>query len=87
LLQSAKRIVLRLHPDDLALVTGAAADTIAARGTRLVGDATLARGGCLVESDIGLVDATIEERWRRAAAAIGSEEPWADPAAAQGAST
>ena len=87
LLQSAKRIVLRLHPDDLALVTGAAADTIAARGARLVGDAGVARGGCRVESDIGLVDATIEERWRRAAAAIGSEAPWVDPAAAQDPST
>ena len=82
LLQSAKRIVLRLHPDDLALVGGSAAEAIAARGARLAADAGLARGGCVVESDIGLVDATLEERWSRAVASVGSEAPWAGPEAA-----
>jgi flagellar assembly protein FliH len=76
LLLSARHIVLRVHPDDLVLITGSAAETIAARGARLVADPAIGRGGCLVESDIGLVDATIDERWRRAAASLGSDEPW-----------
>ena len=54
------------------------AEAIAARGARLVADASIARGGCRVESDIGLVDATIDERWRRAVASLGSELPWQD---------
>jgi flagellar assembly protein FliH len=76
LLLSARHIVVRVHPDDHALVAGSSAEAIAARGARLVGDATIGRGGCRIESDIGLVDATIDERWRRAVAALGSELPW-----------
>jgi flagellar assembly protein FliH len=33
-----------------------------------------------VESDIGVIDASIEARWRRAAAALGHEDEWAQPA-------
>ena len=83
LLLSARHIVLRVHPDDHALVAAGAAEVIAERGIRIVADAQISRGGCLVESDIGLVDATIEERWRRGAAGLGSEAPWdAAPASA-----
>ena len=65
LLLSARHIVLRVHPDDHAFVAAGAAEVIAARGIRIVPDAQISRGGCRIESDIGLVDATIEERWRR----------------------
>ncbi len=78
LLLSARHIVLRVHPDDHALIARGAAETLAARGARLVADAQIGRGGCLLQSDIGLVDATIEERWRRAASRLGSELPWRD---------
>ena len=85
ILLSARHIVLRVHPDDHALIAGASAEAIAARGARIVADAQIGRGGCRVESDIGLVDATIDERWRRAAASLGSELPWWDPALASAA--
>jgi flagellar assembly protein FliH len=78
LLLSARHIVLRIHPDDHTLITGSSAEAIAARGARLVADATIGRGGCRIESDIGLVDATIDERWRRAVAALGSDLTWQD---------
>lgn len=81
LLLSARHIVVRVHPDDHALIAGHSAEAIAARGARLVADASIARGGCRVESDIGLVDATIDERWRRAVAALGSDLPWQGAAA------
>ena len=80
LLLSARHIVLRVHPDDHALIVAGSAEAIAARGARLVADAQVGRGGCRVESDIGLVDATIDERWRRAVASLGSELPWQDAA-------
>ncbi len=76
LLLSARHITVRVHPDDHALVASGAADTLAARGARLVADAEVSRGGCLVDSDIGAIDGTIETRWRRAAAALGDETPW-----------
>ena len=78
LLLSARHIVIRVHPDDHALVAGRSAEAIAARGARVVSDPQVARGGCRIESDIGLVDATIDERWRRAVAPLGSELPWRD---------
>lgn len=73
---SARHMVVRVHPDDLAFVQGGCAEQLAARGARVVADAALTRGGCRVESDIGGVDATVEERWRQAAARIGATAPW-----------
>lgn len=82
LLDSARHLVLRLHPDDVALVADGAADALAARGTRLVADPAIERGGCLLESDSGRVDARISTRWERAAARFGSTDPWGAATAA-----
>lgn len=88
LLLSARHITLRVHPDDHALVVEGAGEVLAARGARVVADPEIARGGCLVESNIGVIDATIETRWRRAAAAIGADDAWdADVPPAPDAST
>ena len=76
LLLSARHVTVRVHPDDQPLVAQGAAEILDARGARLVADAAVTRGGCLVESDIGIIDASIESRWRRAAAALGSEAAW-----------
>ncbi len=76
LLQGARHTTLRVHPDDHALVAAGAAEALRTAGARLLSDAAVSRGGCLVESDIGLVDASIEARWLRAAAALGIEEKW-----------
>ena len=76
LLLSARHITLRVHPDDQPLVALGAAEVLAARGARLLADASMARGGVLVESDIGVVDASLEARWRRAAASLGCDEGW-----------
>ena len=84
LLLSARHIVLRVHPDDQSLIAAGAADHLAARGARLIGDAEVTRGGCLVESDLGVIDASIEARWRRAAAALGQEMAWATSAWSSG---
>ncbi|MBX3621906.1 MAG: flagellar assembly protein FliH [Rhizobacter sp.] len=76
LLLSAQHITLRVHPDDHALVAQGAADVLEARGARLLSDAGITRGGCVVESDIGVIDASVEARWRRAAASLGCDEAW-----------
>jgi flagellar assembly protein FliH len=83
LLLSARHITLRVHPDDQPAVAQGAADVLAARGGRIVTDPGVSRGGCLVESDIGSVDATMETRWRRAALALGCDEAWAGDEAAE----
>ena len=46
-------------------------EAIAARGARLVPDAAVSRGGCIVESEVGVIDASVESRWRRATEAMG----------------
>ena len=81
LLLSARHVTVRVHPDDQPLVAQGAQEVLAARGARLLADAGVTRGGCIVESDIGIIDASIESRWRRAAAALGSEAPWTPEAA------
>lgn len=73
---SAREVLVRVHPDDLPLVAEGAAEALQARGARLRADATVQRGGCRVESDVGAIDALIDNRWRRAAAALGHEVPW-----------
>jgi len=78
LLLSARHVTVRVHPDDQPLVAQGAAEILEARGARLVADAAVTRGGCIVESDIGIIDASIESRWRRAAAALGSQSPWSE---------
>ncbi|MES2229538.1 MAG: flagellar assembly protein FliH [Pseudomonadota bacterium] len=85
LLLSARHITLRVHPDDHAFVAQGAADVLAARGARLLADPSMSRGGCVVESDIGIIDASLETRWRRAAASLGCDEGWDGvPGAADG---
>lgn len=85
LLLSARHITVRVHPDDQALVQQGAAEVLTARGGRVIADSNVARGGCLVDSDIGSIDATMETRWRRAAAALGCDEAWdADQAPSAG---
>ncbi len=81
LLLSAHHITLRVHPDDHALVAQGAAEVLAARGARLLPDSGVTRGGCVVESDIGVIDASLEARWRRAAASLGIAEAWSGAAA------
>ncbi|MEN9890379.1 MAG: hypothetical protein RLY78_674 [Pseudomonadota bacterium] len=80
LLHGARHIRVRLHPDDLALVEAGCADLLTARGARLVASPTVERGGCLVESDAGTVDARIGERWAQAVQAMGGQTPWHAPA-------
>jgi flagellar assembly protein FliH len=78
LLASARQVIVRLNPDDHGLAQAQLSDMLTARGARLVPDVSVQRGGCIVESDIAVVDATVEARWALAAAALGYEAPWHD---------
>ncbi len=75
-LLSARHVVVHVHPDDHALVEQGAAETLAARAARLVATADVERGGCRVESELGIVDAQIAMRWAQAAATLGQDVPW-----------
>jgi flagellar assembly protein FliH len=77
-LMSARHITVLVNPDDHALIAQGAAETLAARGARLVSQPAVHRGGCLVESDVGTIDARIEARWAQATEVLGTEVSWID---------
>lgn len=72
---SARHISVHVHPQDYHLVAEGAEETLAARGARLQADAALERGGVVVHSDVGTIDARIAARWAQAAAALGPLQP------------
>ena len=83
-LLSARHISVYVHPQDLPLVADGATEALQARGARLLARADIERGGVLVESDVGAIDARIASRWKVAAAAMGASVDWAaggEPAA------
>ena len=71
-LLSARHITVKVHPEDLALIAEGCADAVEARGAKLVADTHIERGGCLVESDLGVVDARMSTRWACAVQAMGA---------------
>ncbi len=75
-LLSARHITVQVHPLDLPLVAEGAEEALKARGARLLANKAIERGGVLVESDVGAVDARVATRWAQAAANLGNETDW-----------
>jgi flagellar assembly protein FliH len=84
-LMSARHITVHVNPDDHTLVAQGCAEALAARGARLLGLATVPRGGCRVESDVGVIDARVATRWALATQALGTGVAWEDDEADQAA--
>ena len=74
--EEAQPATLRLHPDDLALLQPTLEALLAGRRVQALADARLSPGGCVLESPLGVVDATIERRWARALSTLGRSAPW-----------
>jgi flagellar biosynthesis/type III secretory pathway protein FliH len=79
LLDSARHVTVHLNPQDMRFTTELLQERLENRGARLVADTSITPGGCLVESDIALVDATLEARWEHAATALGMTLAWNEP--------
>jgi flagellar assembly protein FliH len=75
-LLSARHITVQVHPQDLPLVAEGAEEALQARGARLLANAGIQRGGVLVESDVGSIDARVATRWAQAASHLGSDTEW-----------
>ncbi|HYF58576.1 MAG TPA: FliH/SctL family protein [Burkholderiaceae bacterium] len=67
---------VRVSPEDAARLAERLEPLLAARGAQLVPDASVAPGGCVVETPRAEVDATVRTRWQRALAAIGRDDDW-----------
>ena len=57
----ARQVRVRLHPDDVAALAALAASPFPPAVT-LTPDATLSRGDCIVESDLGTIDARVSTK-------------------------
>jgi flagellar assembly protein FliH len=76
---SARHLRVRLHPADHQHVLDGAGEALKARDARLVADPEIEPGGCIVDSDLGQVDARIGTRWAAAAAVFGRNDTWDAP--------
>ena len=77
-LMSARHITVQVNPDDHALIAKACAEALLARGARLLAHPAIARGGCRVESDVGVIDAGLAVRWAQATRPLGTGVAWQD---------
>lgn len=75
---------IRLHPDDYAAVMrGYPEGTADAGVTTVVADPLVRRGGCLVESDFGLIDVSVDAQIREIATALLGDADGEPPPAAE----
>jgi flagellar assembly protein FliH len=76
--ESAREARLLLHPDDAALVRPYLEKTLDKSRLRLVEDTRIVRGGCLIETPQGDLDATLPTRWRQVVQMLGSNSNWSE---------
>jgi flagellar assembly protein FliH len=69
-LGEAGQATIRLHPDDFARAAARGADRWAVAHVTVVADSAVSRGGCLVESPFGFVDASIDAQFQELARAL-----------------
>jgi flagellar biosynthesis/type III secretory pathway protein FliH len=79
-MRRSQRLLLRLHPDDAAwlrdheqALSDLCKQQLLEGSLTLQHDASIARGGCVLESNLGELDARIETRLSLLAAALGLE--------------
>jgi len=63
-------VTVRLHPDDHAATLAVSASHWAGTNVTVVGDASVPRGGCRIDSDFGMLDAGIDAQIRELGRAL-----------------
>ena len=79
LVAESKSAVVRLNPLDIEVLGDVLRAEFPGLSLTLLADASVTRGGCLIESAGTVVDGTIEKRWLRAIANLGLNSPWEEP--------
>jgi flagellar assembly protein FliH len=67
---------VRLHPEDLELVRTELGGECELAGWSLFADPGMTRGGCLVQTRHGAIDARLEMRWNSLTSALERTMPW-----------
>lgn len=76
--ETSREARLVLNPDDAALVRPHLEQVLDKNRLRIVEDARILRGGCLIETGQGDLDATLPARWRQIVQVLGSNKAWID---------
>ena len=79
LVAETKSAVVKLNPLDFEALEDVVKTEFLNLSLTLVADASLTRGGCLIESAGTVVDGTVEKRWKRAVASLGLSSAWEKP--------
>lgn len=72
--EGAGRLELRCHPLDAQALREHMQGQPGVAAWQVTEDATLARGGCRIEADTGVADASFEARWQAVMASLGRDE-------------
>jgi flagellar assembly protein FliH len=78
MVESTREARLLLNPDDAALVRPYLEQVLDKARLRVVEDLRIVRGGCLIETPHGDIDATLPARWRQVVQVLGSNRDWLD---------
>jgi len=68
---------LRVNRDDEALIRRYLSNDPSIQNWRVMADDSIERGGCIAETALGNIDATLQTRWQRIISALGESHPWA----------
>ena len=74
-LGGATPATVRLHPDDYGIVTSGQQAPLGGRQVEVRPDPAVARGGCLVESEFGFIDASVDAQVDEIARAVLGDAP------------
>jgi len=74
--ESTREARLLMNPEDAALVRPRLEQVLDKNRLRIVEDARIVRGGCLIETSQGDLDATLQARWRQVVQVLGSNKNW-----------
>jgi len=74
--ETSREARLLLNPDDAALVRPHLDQVLDKNRLRIVEDVRIVRGGCMIETAQGDLDATLPARWRQVVLVLGSNKNW-----------
>lgn len=74
--ESTREARLLLNPEDVQLVRPILNELLDKNRLRIVEDVRMVRGGCLIETPQGDLDASLQTRWRQVISVLGSNKNW-----------
>lgn len=69
-ISSADVVRIRLNPNDRERLADALRGELGGDGVEITADGSVGRGGCVVDTRFGTIDATIDTRWAKMVAAL-----------------